>query len=162
VSEHSDGEQSGTGSSGTGSSSTEDSGLQDEAAQTPATGGTGGAAAGVPSGGAPSGATSAGQVPEDAVDERVVTGSGPEAGGDSSRAVPGTEPGPAVPTVPSPGDAPGVALPGVQAAQGPSPATGVHGGEKDEDSDASVSSPGAWTALAVPGKPDGEVDTRSR
>jgi hypothetical protein len=46
----------------------------------------------------------------------------------------------------------------VQAAQGPSPDDGVHAGEKDEGSDAS---PGAWTAAAAPGKPDGEVDTRS-
>jgi hypothetical protein len=38
----------------------------------------------------------------------------------------------------------------------------VHAGDKAEGSDASISSPGAWTAAAVPGKPDGEVDTRSR
>lgn len=75
-------------------------------------------------------------------------------------AVPGQQPGVAASPVPSPGEAPGASLPGVQAAQGASPDDGVHAGEKAEGSDASVSSPGAWTATAVPGKPDGEVDTR--
>jgi hypothetical protein len=91
----------------------------------------------------------------------VPTDRGPEAGGDSARAVPGQPPGAGVSPVPAPGDVPGAALPGVQAAQGPSPEDGVHAGDKDEDSDAAVSSPGAWTAIATPGKPDGEVDTRS-
>jgi hypothetical protein len=138
------------------------SGPQDEAAQSPATGGPGAAAAGVPSGGAPSGDSAPGTVPEDARDDRVATDRGPQAGGDGARAVPGQPPGPAVPPVPVPGDAPGVALPGVQASQAASPQDGIHAGDKDADSDASVSSPGAWTAIAAPGKPDGEVDTRSR
>ena len=41
------------------------------------------------------------------------------------------------------------------------PEDGIHAGDKAPDSDASVTSPGAWTALAAPGAPDGEVDTRS-
>ena len=65
-----------------------------------------------------------------------------------------------VQAVPSPGHPDSSAGPGVRAAQGASPEDGVHAGEKSEGSDASVSSPGAWTALAAPGKPDGEVDTR--
>lgn len=77
-------------------------------------------------------------------------------------AVPGQPPGAATSPVPAPGEAPGRSVPGVQTAQGASPADGVHAGDKDDDSDASVSSPGAWTATAVPGKPDGEVDTRPR
>jgi hypothetical protein len=155
----SDREQGAGPSSGRGSGVP---GLQDEAAQAPATGGTGTSAAGVPSGAAPSRAVSAGHVPEDAVDERIPTDRGPQAGGDGARAVPGQPPGEAVPPVPAPGDAPGVALPGVQAGQGASPEDGVHAGDKGDDSDASVASAGAWTALAPPGKPDGEVDTRSR
>lgn len=72
------------------------------------------------------------------------------------RVVPGQPPAAPVPPVPAPGDT----APGVRAAQGASPEDGVHRGEKDDESDASVSSPGAWTAIAAPGKPDGEVDTR--
>ena len=125
-------------------------------AQAPATGGPGTAAAGVPAGGAPSGATEPGTVPEDARDEQV-----PGTGESGPAAVPGQVPGAASP-VPAPGAAPGTTTPGVQATQGASPADGIHAGDKAEDSDASVTSPGAWTALAVPGKPDGEVDTRSR
>lgn len=85
------------------------------------------------------------------------------AGDGRERAVPGQLPGSrTAPPVPSPGAAVGVTSPGVSAAQGPSPDDGVHAGDKAEGSDASVTSPGAWTAAAVPGKPDGEVDTRSR
>jgi hypothetical protein len=74
-----------------------------------------------------------------------------------ARAVPGQLPGTSASPVPSPGDD---TSPGVRAAQGPSPEDGVHAGDKADGSDAAVSSPGAWTALAAPGKPDGEVDTR--
>jgi hypothetical protein len=130
------------------------------AAQAPATGGPGAAAAGVPAGGAPSGAVEAGHLPEDARDDRVPVDRGPE--GDGARAVPGQAPTSQAPPVPVPGAAAGTSVPGVQAAQGPSPEDGIHAGDKAAGSDASVSSPGAWTALAVPGKPDGEVDTRSR
>ena len=63
--------------------------------------------------------------------------------------------------VPAPGHPDSSAGPGVRTAQGASPEDGVHAGDKDAGSDASVSSPGAWTALAAPGKPDGEVDTRA-
>ena len=63
--------------------------------------------------------------------------------------------------VPAPGHEDSSAGPGVRTAQGASPEDGVHAGDKSEGSDASVSSPGAWTALAAPGKPDGEVDTRA-
>ena len=73
---------------------------------------------------------------------------------------PAQEPSAPVAPVPAPGAEDSSAGPGVRTAQGASPEDGVHAGEKDEGSDASVSSPGAWTALAAPGKPDGEVDTR--
>lgn len=66
-----------------------------------------------------------------------------------------------VQSVPSPGHADSSAGPGVRAAQGASPEDGIAAADKSEGSDASVTSPGAWTALAAPGKPDGEVDTRS-
>lgn len=66
----------------------------------------------------------------------------------------------AVAPVPAPGHDDSSAGPGVRTAQGASPEDGIHAGDKDEGSDSSVSSPGAWTALAAPGKPDGEVDTR--
>jgi hypothetical protein len=69
------------------------------------------------------------------------------------------EPTPVQP-VPAPGAEDSSAGPGVRAARGASPEDGVHAGEKSEDSDAAVSSPGAWTSVAAPGKPDGEVDTR--
>ena len=82
---------------------------------------------------------------------------------DHERAVPGQLPGDKTGSpVPAPGAGDGVTSPGVRAAQGPSPDDGVHAGDKAEGSDASVTSPGAWTAAAAPGKPDGEVDTRSR
>jgi hypothetical protein len=67
----------------------------------------------------------------------------------------------AVAPVPAPGHADSSAGPGVRTGQGASPEDGVHAGDKAEGSDSSVSSPGAWTALAAPGKPDGEVDTRA-
>jgi len=51
--------------------------------------------------------------------------------------------------VPSPGGPRSSAAPGTAAAA----AAGV-----DEGADAS---PGGWTAIAVPGSPDGEVDTRA-
>ena len=62
--------------------------------------------------------------------------------------------------VPAPGHRDSSAGPGVRTAQGASPEDGVHEGEKEPDSDASITSPGAWTAIAAPGSPDGEVDTR--
>jgi hypothetical protein len=65
-----------------------------------------------------------------------------------------------VAAVPAPGHADSSAGPGVRAAQGESPEDGIHSAGKEEGSDASVTSPGAWTAIAAPGKPDGEVDTR--
>jgi hypothetical protein len=74
---------------------------------------------------------------------------------------PAQDPAAPVAPVPAPGHPDSSAGPGVRAAQGASPEDGVHAGEKDEGSDASVTSPGAWTAIAAPGKPDGEVDTRS-
>jgi hypothetical protein len=93
----------------------------------------------------------------------TATPSGQDPQDHRERAVPGQLPGdPAASPVPAPGAAAGASSPGVRAAQGPSPADGVHAGEKSEDSDASVTSPGAWTAAAAPGKPDGEVDTRAR
>ena len=73
---------------------------------------------------------------------------------------PGQDPAAPVAPVPAPGDPEGSAAPGVRTAQGASPEDGVHAGEKAEGSDSSVTSPGAWTAIAAPGKPDGEVDTR--
>jgi hypothetical protein len=66
----------------------------------------------------------------------------------------------AVLPVPAPGHAESSAGPGVRAAQGASPEDGIVAADKSEGSDASVSSPGSWTAIAAPGKPDGEVDTR--
>jgi hypothetical protein len=41
-----------------------------------------------------------------------------------------------------------------------SPDDGINVEDKDKDGDAAVTSPGAWTPAAAPGKPDGEVDTR--
>lgn len=131
------------------------------AGQPPATPGPGAASAGIPSGGSPSAATGAGTVPEDGRDESAGSPEGPQYGEQSARVVPGQEPGPAVPPVPAPG-AVGVTAPAVQASQAASPEDGIHAQDKEPDSDASTSSPGSWTSLAVPGKPDGEVDTRSR
>ena len=62
--------------------------------------------------------------------------------------------------VPAPGHEDSSAGTGVRTAQAASPEDGIHGADQGEGSDASISSPGAWTALAAPGKPDGEVDTR--
>ncbi len=76
------------------------------------------------------------------------------------RETPPVQAGP-VQAVPAPGHADSSAGAGVRTAQGESPEDGIHAGDKKPDSDASVTSPGAWTALAAPGKPDGEVDTRS-
>lgn len=72
------------------------------------------------------------------------------------------QPGPdARATVPAPGHADSSAGPGVRTAQGAGPQDGVPAGETAPESDSSVSSPGAWTAVAAPGKPDGENDTRA-
>lgn len=90
------------------------------------------------------------QPPDDA-------GAGRQQDAPAERAVPGQLPGDAAPP---PVPTPGAGSPGVRVAQGPSPDTGINAGEKGEDSDASVTSPGAWTAAAAPGKPDGEVNTR--
>jgi hypothetical protein len=87
----------------------------------------------------------------------------PENNGDQAAAnpvSPGQDAAAPVAPVPAPGHEDSSAGPGVRTAQGASPQDGVHAGEKSEGSDASISSPGAWTALAAPGKPDGEVDTR--
>lgn len=84
-----------------------------------------------------------------------------ESDGDANPVQPAQDPAAPVAAVPAPGHADSSAGPGVRTAQAASPEDGVHAGEKDEDSDASISSPGAWTALAAPGQPDGEVDTRS-
>ena len=73
---------------------------------------------------------------------------------------PAQDPDAPVAPVPAPGHEDSSAGPGVRTAQGASPEDGIHAGDKDEGSDASVSSPGSWTAIAAPGKPDGEVDTR--
>lgn len=62
--------------------------------------------------------------------------------------------------VPAPGHKDSSAGPGVRTAQGASPEDGIHQGDKEPGSDASITSAGAWTALAAPGAPDGEVDTR--
>lgn len=87
----------------------------------------------------------------------------PDSSSTQPEGTPGTPaqdpPAPVAP-VPAPGHADSSAGPGVRTAQAASPEDGIHAGEKSPDSDASVSSPGAWTALAAPGKPDGEVDTR--
>ena len=115
-----------------------------------------GTSAGTPNGLSPSGATSSGTTASD----EGRAGGPPEQ--PPARQVPGQLPGTAVSPVPSPGDVPGASVPAVSVGEGPSPQDGIHAGDKAEDSDASVSSPGAWTATAVPGKPDGEVDTRSR
>jgi hypothetical protein len=132
------------------------------AGQPSATPGPGAASAGIPSGAAPSGAVSAGSVPEDAVDESTATSGGPVAGEQSARVIPGQGAGPAVPPVPTPGAGVGVSTPEVQAAQAASPEDGIDHQDKAAGSDATTTSSGAWTALAVPGKPDGEVDTRAR
>jgi hypothetical protein len=107
--------------------------------------------------------TSTGTTGDDGPTEDDVVPAGGAQGDDGlQRAVPGQLPGQGAPPVPAPGSPPGVTSPGVRAAQGASPEDGVHAGDKAEDSDAAVTSPGAWTAVAAPGKPDGEVDTRSR
>ena len=132
------------------------------AGQPSATPGPGVASAGVPAGAAPSGAVSAGSTPEDAVDGTTTTAGGPQAGEETARVVPGQPPGAAVPPVPTPGAGIGVTSPGVQTAQAASPEDGIDHQDKAAGSDATTTSSGAWTALAVPGKPDGEVDTRAR
>ena len=62
--------------------------------------------------------------------------------------------------VPAPGHRDSSAGAGVRTAQGASPEDGITQEDEAPDSDASVTSPGAWTAIAAPGAPDGEVDTR--
>jgi hypothetical protein len=62
--------------------------------------------------------------------------------------------------VPAPGHRDSSAGAGVRTAQGASPEDGIEQDDKSPGSDASVTSPGAWTAIAAPGAPDGEVDTR--
>ncbi len=132
------------------------------AGQRAATPGPGEASAGIPAGAAPSGAVAAGSVPEDAVDATTQAPGGPQSGEQTARVVPGQPPGPAVAPVPAPGAGPGVSAPAVSTAQAASPDDGIHQQDKEPGSDATTSSSGAWTALAVPGKPDGEVDTRAR
>ena len=125
--------------------------------QAPAAPGPGVASAGTPSGAAPSGAVSAGSTPADPQSTDASSSDEQEA-----RVVPGQGPGPAVPPVPPPGAGVGVSTPEVKAAQAASPEDGIHQQDKAADSDATTTSSGAWTALAPPGKPDGEVDTRAR
>ncbi len=119
----------------------------------------GAASAGMPGGRAPSGATSSGVTPDDVADrpasDAVDDTAGPE------QHVAGQAAGSASP-VPSPGDVPGAGVPAVSVAQGASPEDGIHAGEKAPGSDASITSPAAAVALAVPGHPDGEVDTRTQ
>lgn len=122
-----------------------------------------GASAGTPNGRSPSGATSPGTTPVD--EQETSTAEAVRAAGQRPSAgqqVPGQAPGAAQPPVPSPGDVPGATVPAVAAAQGASPDTGIHQGEKAPGSDASTASPGAFVALAPAGHPDGEVDTRAR
>ena len=88
-------------------------------------------------------------------------GSDGEANPVTSAQGPGQAGASGVQAVPAPGSPDSSAGPGVRAAQGASPEDGIHAGDKAPGSDASISSPGAWTALARPGSPDGEVDTRS-
>ena len=129
----------------------------------PATGGTGVAAAGTPNGRSPSGATSAGSGTDDTgAPEHPPVQADATSGAPVARHVPGQLPGAAVPPVPSPGDVPGASLPNVAVGEAPSPETGIHAGEKSEGSDATTASPGSFVALAPPGHPDGEVDTRTR
>jgi hypothetical protein len=101
-------------------------------------------------------------VPEDR-DRTTVQQAGSD--GEANPVSPAQGPGQAgaagVQAVPAPGHADSSAGPGVRAAQGASPQDGIHHGDKAPGSDASVTSSGAWTALAKPGSPDGEVDTRS-
>ena len=101
-------------------------------------------------------------MPEDRENTSVTAADQPDADGMSS-VQPAQDPEAAVAPVPvpAPGHADSSAGPGVRTAQGASPDDGIHAGDKSEGSDSSVTSPGAWTALAAPGKPDGEVDTRS-
>ena len=87
--------------------------------------------------------------------------SGARSGADANPVQPAQDPEAPVAAVPAPGHHDSSAGPGVRTAQGASPEDGIAAGDKEPGSDASVSSPGAWTALAAPGKPDGEVDTRA-
>jgi len=146
--------------------STEDRGTQDQGTHTTgrpaATGGTGGAAAGMPGGDAPSGPVEPGSVPVDGGD-MTQTGPGePAAGSVGPRITPGQAPQPGYSPVPAPGDAPGSSVPAVETSGAASPEDGLHQGGLKEGTDASVTSPGQFVALAVPGHPDGEVDTRTR
>ncbi len=88
-------------------------------------------------------------------------GSDGEANPVTSAQGPGQAGATGVQPVPAPGHPDSSAGPGVRAAQGASPEDGIHAADKAPGSDASISSPGAWTALAKPGAPDGQVDTRS-
>ena len=100
-------------------------------------------------------------MPEDREHTTVAqAGSDSEANPVTSAQGPGQAGSQGVQAVPAPGHPDSSAGPGVRAAQGASPEDGIHAGDKDAGSDASVSSPGAWTAIAAPGHPDGEVDTR--
>ena len=96
-------------------------------------------------------------MPEDSAKTTPETSGGQD---EANPVTPGQDAAAPVAPVPAPGHEDSSAGPGVRTAQGASPEDGIHAGDKAEGSDASVSSPGAWTALAAPGKPDGEVDTR--
>ena len=101
-------------------------------------------------------------MPEDRQSTTVEqAGSDGEANPVSAAQGPGQAGAAGVQAVPAPGHADSSAGPGVRAAQGASPEDGISHADKAPGSDASVTSSGAWTALAKPGAPDGEVDTRS-
>lgn len=97
-------------------------------------------------------------MPDDAQKTTVQT-EGPDGGAGPSQ--PGQDPTDRVAAVPAPGSADSSAGSGVRTAQGASPEESTSAGDEAEGSDAESTSAGAWTAIAAPGKPDGEVDTRS-
>jgi len=97
--------------------------------------------------------------------EQAGSDGGDPGGGSANPVTPGQavgQPGSqGVQPVPTPGAPGSSAGPGVRTAQAASPEDGIAQGDKAPDSDSSITSSGAWTALAAPGAPDGEVDTRS-
>jgi hypothetical protein len=80
--------------------------------------------------------------------------------GSANPVQPAQDPAAPVQPVPAPGHPDSSAGAGVRTAQAASPDDGIVADDKEPGSDASVTSPGSWTAIAAPGKPDGEVDTR--
>lgn len=90
-------------------------------------------------------------MPDDA-DKTTVQTSSTDA--DANPVQPAQDPGAPVAPVPAPGHVDSSAGPGVRTAQA------ADRDEVEDGGDVAADSPGAWTALAAPGKPDGEVDTR--